>query len=62
MKIHYFDAYGRAEMSRMLLAHAKQPFENVNWTRETIGEIKASGKLEFGQLPALELADGRCLI
>ena len=62
MKIHYFDAPGRPEASRMLLAHAKQPFENVNYTRETFGELKASGKLEFGQVPALELPDGRLLV
>ena len=29
MKLHYFDAYGRAETIRFLAAHAKLSLENV---------------------------------
>jgi len=54
IKVHYFAGYGRAEAIRMLLAHSKTEFENVNYTFETVAEIKASGNLEFGQLPAVE--------
>ena len=54
MKVHYFPGYGRAEAIRMILAHAKVPFENVNYTFETLPAAKASGNLEFGQLPVLE--------
>ncbi len=57
-KVHYFPGYGRAEAWRMLLTYAKVPFENVNYTQETLPELKASGKLEFGQLPVLEV-DGK---
>ena len=46
---------------RMLLTHAKQPFENVTVDFPDIPELKAQGKLEFGQLPAFELPDGRFL-
>jgi glutathione S-transferase len=58
MKVHYFPGYGRAEQCRMLLAHAKVPFENVDYTQETLPAAKASGNLEFGQLPVLE-CDGK---
>lgn len=54
IKIHYFAGYGRAEAIRMLLAHAKVPFEDVHYTFEQVPEAKASGNLEFGQLPAVE--------
>ena len=53
-KLHYFAGYGRGEAIRMLFAHAKVELENVNYTFETVAEAKASGNLEFGQLPVLE--------
>ena len=53
-KLHYFAGYGRGEAIRMLLSHAKQELEEVHYTFETVGEAKASGNLEFGQLPVLE--------
>ena len=35
IKVHYFlDGYGRAEALRMLLAHAKADWENVNYDDE----------------------------
>ena len=55
MKVHYFPSYGRAEAIRMLLAHAKVEFENVDYTRESFAEAKAAGNFEFGQLPVLEM-------
>ena len=61
MKLYYFDFYGRADPIRMLLTHAKVEFENVILNPETIKELKSSGKLEFGQIPMLELDDGKCL-
>jgi len=54
IKVHYFGGYGRAEAIRMLLSYSKADYENVNYTFETVAEIKASGNLEFGQLPAIE--------
>ena len=53
-KLHYFAGYGRGEAIRMLLSHAKVELENVDYTFETVAEAKASGNLEFGQLPVLE--------
>ena len=61
MKVHYFNGYGRAEAIRIALAHAKVPFENVNIAfGEEFAKAKASGNLEFGQLPVLEV-DGKFL-
>lgn len=54
-KVHYFDGYGRAEPIRMLLVYCKIDFENINYTDETLPIAKASGNLEFGQLPVLEV-------
>lgn len=58
IRVHYFAGYGRGEAIRMLLAHQKVEYEDVTYTFETLGEIKASGNLEFGQLPAVEI-DGK---
>ena len=57
-RVHYFVGYGKAEAIRMLLAHAKVDFENVHVTWETLPAAKASGNLEFGQMPVLEV-DGK---
>ena len=58
MKVHYFAGYGRAEAIRMALVHAKVPFENVNYGfGEELAKAKASGNLEFGQLPVLQVED-----
>ena len=58
IKVHYFAGYGKAEAIRMLLAHAKVEYENVHYTHEGLPEAKASGNLEFGQMPVLEV-DGK---
>lgn len=62
MKLYYFDIYGRAESIRFLMAHAKQPLENVIVTGDSMKELKTSGKLEFGQLPMLETPEGKHLV
>ncbi|TNV75836.1 hypothetical protein FGO68_gene2480 [Halteria grandinella] len=54
-KVHYFGGYGAAEPIRLLLAHAKQPFENVDYTQESLAEAKKGDTLEFKQLPVLEV-------
>ena len=53
MKLYYFDIYGRAEPTRFLLAHAKVDYEDVRITGEKFAELKTTGELEFGQVPAL---------
>lgn len=62
MKVYYFNAYGRAEAIRMLLSKAGVAFED---DRREFGEdwknLKDSGKLEYGQGPAVELDDGTML-
>ncbi len=61
MKVHYFAGYGRAEAIRMALSYHNVPFENVNYGfGEDFAKAKASGNLEFGQLPVLE-TDGKFL-
>ena len=61
MKVHYFNGYGRGEAIRMALSHAKAPFENVFYGfGEDLAKLKASGNLEFGQVPVLEV-DGKFL-
>ena len=62
MKLYYFDIYGRAEAIRMLLSHAKVAYENVYINGEKLQELKASGVLEFGQVPMLETEDGKHLV
>lgn len=53
-KVYYFDGYGRAEQIRALLTFIKADFEDVRLTQEDWAKLKAEGKFEFGQLPALE--------
>ena len=60
-KVYYFDLYGRAEPIRMMLSQAKVEFEDVRLTKEQFAEMKESGNLEFGQLPAFETEDGKFL-
>ena len=52
-KITYFGLYGRAEMSRMLLAHAKADWEDERLTQEEFGAKKAAGEYPNGQVPIL---------
>jgi len=60
MKLYYFDIYGRAESIRFLAAHKKLELENVIVNGESMAALKESGKLEFGQVPMLEV-DGKHL-
>jgi glutathione S-transferase len=61
MKLYYFDIYGRAESIRFLAAHAKLELTNEIINGEKLGEMKAAGLLEFGQVPMLEV-DGKHLV
>ncbi|GFR44337.1 hypothetical protein Agub_g5553 [Astrephomene gubernaculifera] len=58
-KIHYFNAPGRAEVARLCLTFGGIPYEDVHYTGETFPEAKP--KMPFGQVPVLELPDGRML-
>ena len=59
-KLHYFSHYGRAEPIRMLLAHAKIPYDDCRiFDRAEWPGMKP--KFEFGQIPVLEVThpDGK---
>ncbi|KAG2488828.1 hypothetical protein HYH03_012627 [Edaphochlamys debaryana] len=58
-KLHYFAGPGRAEAARLLFAIGNVPFEDVHYTYETLAAFKP--KAPFGQVPVLELADGKML-
>ena len=58
IKLYYFDLFGRAEPTRMCLAKAGVEYEDIRVTGDSWKELKESGKLEFGQIPHVELADG----
>ena len=47
MKLYYFDVYGKAEQIRMLLDHAKQPFEEDRYSFEQWAVAKNTGPFEF---------------
>lgn len=64
MTLFYFDLAGKGECIRLACAHAgvalndtRIPLDN----RALFDQMKSEGKLTFGQLPALQLADGTLL-
>ncbi|KAG2488853.1 hypothetical protein HYH03_012649 [Edaphochlamys debaryana] len=59
LKLHYFALPGRAEVTRLCLTIGGIPFEDVHYTQETYPAFKA--KTPFGQVPVLELEDGKML-
>lgn len=52
-KVIYFPVYGRAESTRMVLAHAKANWEDERISGEQFGPRKAAGEFPNGQLPVL---------
>ncbi|KAG1679750.1 Glutathione S-transferase 1 [Nymphon striatum] len=57
--ITYFDAKGRAEICRLILAYKEVDFEDVRLTREEWPKVKPT--LPTGQVPLLTLEDGTTL-
>ena len=55
MKLYYFDCYGRAEPTRILLWHAKVDYENITFDWSQFPKIKAEKNFEFNQVPVLEM-------
>jgi len=55
LKLLYFPARARGESIRMMLKHAKIPFEDILITAETFRKMKKDKKLPLGQLPVLEV-------
>jgi hypothetical protein len=61
-KVTYWRGRGRVEPLRCILAAAGVEFENVFLTRkEDLQELRASGKLEYDQVPLVEI-DGLNLV
>ncbi|KAJ8599923.1 hypothetical protein CTAYLR_002867 [Chrysophaeum taylorii] len=57
-KLLYFDIPGKAEAIRLCFTYAGIPFEDYRFKdREEFLAMKTSGKLVFGQVPALEVED-----
>ena len=55
-KLLYFDFPGKAEAIRLALTHAGVSFEDHRFAdRAEFQALKASGRLQFGQVPALEV-------
>ena len=52
IKLSYFDARGRAEISRLILAYAGVRYTDQRLTGEQFGSVKA--KLPWGQLPTIK--------
>ena len=58
IKVYYFDLFARAEPTRMMLTKAGVEFEDIRVTGDSWKELKSSDKLEYGQIPMVELEDG----
>ena len=59
--LHYFFLYARGEPIRMALWKSGIEFTDNRVTGDSWTALKESGKLPYGQVPALELADGTVL-
>lgn len=57
-KLYYFDVYALGEPIRLLFTHAKVPFDDVRLNKDSFTELKNNDRLEFGQVPMLEV-DGK---
>ncbi|XP_059143205.1 glutathione S-transferase 1-like [Physella acuta] len=56
IKLYYFDAQGRAELTRIILAAAGVKYEDIRYTFQTWPAEKS--KMPFGQLPVISV-DGK---
>lgn len=58
LKLYYFDITGKGEPIRLLLHYLGIAFEDYRFeNREEFADMKQSGKLMFGQVPALEVTN-----
>ena len=58
IKLYYFNISGKGEALRLAMNHLKIPFTDYRFSsREEFYEMKNSGKLAFGQVPALEITN-----
>jgi glutathione S-transferase len=61
LELIYFDIPGKAEAIRLAAAVGNVPLEDVRVTRDKFREMKTSGELPYGQVPALRV-DGTLVI
>ncbi len=52
----------QGEAIRLACAYGNLPFEDVRLSAAEFTQMKTDGKLAFGQLPALEVADGQHML
>merc|ERR1712183_1101279 len=52
LRLTYFPARGRAEISRLILAHAGVKFDDIRLSGEEFGKVKPL--LPYGSMPILE--------
>jgi len=58
IKLYYFNITGKGEALRLALNHLKIDFTDHRFSsRDEFTEMKKSGKLRFGQVPALEITN-----
>lgn len=56
-KLYYFNIAGKADCIRLAFKHLDIPFEDYRFQAGEFVEMKKSGKLAFGQVPALEITN-----
>eukprot|EP00981_Chlorochromonas_danica_P016029 scaffold15255_cov179-Ochromonas_danica.AAC.3 len=57
LKLYYFDAPALGEIIRLVCHYGNLPWEDVRLSIEEYVTMKESGKLAFGQVPALQVND-----
>ncbi len=57
LQLTYFAIPGRGELTRLVLAYGRVPFEDVRLTFPEYSEKKSSLDLPFGQMPTLRVND-----
>jgi len=58
VKLYYFDAGGRAEVSRLALHISGVKFDDVRLSFAEFGQKKQAGFFKYGSVPVLEI-DGK---
>ena len=60
LKLYYFNIRGKGEPIRLFCAYAGLELEDFRFaSREDFGALKEAGKLSFGQVPLLEIDEGK---
>lgn len=60
-KLYYFNIPGKGEPIRLACAFAGYPLEDIRMDRSEFLAMKESGKLKYGQVPALEIAENQMI-